>query len=66
MSPTSALIESMATTHGVPVLDCLEFYLERAAIREFDGNQSRPDAESGAVEDVKIWIALWNTPGVRK
>jgi hypothetical protein len=43
-----------------------EYWAERASHREFDANMTREDAELAAVEDVKIWIALWNTPGVRK
>lgn len=35
----------------------LELYEERAAIREYDGNQPRPEAEAGAREDVERWRA---------
>ena len=33
-----------------------EFYEERAAIRQHDGNQSRAEAERGAVGDVEAWL----------
>jgi hypothetical protein len=56
MSPTSARIESMAATHSVSPLDALEFFLERAAVREYCGGQSRPDAESSALDDVEQWL----------
>jgi hypothetical protein len=58
MSPTSEHVERLAREHGVPVLSVLEFYLERAAIREFEGCQGREDAESGALGDVDMWIKL--------
>ncbi len=32
------------------------FFEERAAIREFDGNMSRQDAESGAWDDIQPYI----------
>jgi len=33
----------------------LELYEERAAVREYMGNQPRPEAEAGAREDVRRW-----------
>lgn len=33
----------------------LELYEERAAVREYMGNQPRPEAEAGAREDVERW-----------
>lgn len=35
-------------------------FSERAAIREFDGNQSRVDAELGAIEDVMPFLEILN------
>lgn len=61
MSPTSARIESLASTHGVAPLDALEYYLERAAIREYDGGMSRNDAETAALADVEQWLSQRNT-----
>lgn len=34
-----------------------EFWLERAAIREYLGNVSRKEAERGADEDLREWKA---------
>ena len=62
MSPTSDRIESLASSHGVAPLDVLEFYLERAAIREYDGGLSRNDAETAALGDVEQWL---NSKGTR-
>jgi hypothetical protein len=66
MSELSAAIERLAAESGAPVLEVQEYWAERASHREYDANMTREDAEIAAVEDVKIWIALWNTPGVRK
>ena len=62
MSPTSARIESLAAERGISPLDVLEFYLERAAIREYDGGLSRTDAETAALADVEQWL---NNKGTR-
>jgi hypothetical protein len=59
LSPNSEAIESLARRYGVPALDALEFFLERAAIREYDGGISRLDAEAAAIGDVEIWAKLW-------
>jgi len=66
MSGNSEVVERLAHQHGVPVLSVLEFFLERAAIREYDGGQMRDEAEIGAIEDVKLWIKLWRSIGGRK
>jgi hypothetical protein len=58
VSPTSDKVERLARQSGVPVLSVLEFFLERAAIREYDGGQLRDEAEMGALEDVDMWIKL--------
>lgn len=59
MSPTSDKIESLARKHGVNALEALEFFLERASIREFEGGLSRDEAESEALKDLEIYIPLW-------
>lgn len=37
-------------------VDTKEFFEERATIREFDGNQTRVEAELGAIEDVMPYL----------
>ena len=51
---------------GAPDEYWLTFYEERAAIREYDGGLSRPDAEAGALQDtIAHWLASNTlTPGV--
>lgn len=39
-----------------PTADVLELFLERAAIREYDGGFPRPVAERLALEDVESWL----------
>lgn len=52
-------IESLIARHGVPALEAMEFFLERAAIREFEGGMSREDAETAAIGDLEVWAKLW-------
>jgi hypothetical protein len=59
MSPTSARIEWLAATHGVPPDEALEYFLERAAIREYEGGLSRDAAENAALGDTEVWAKLW-------
>lgn len=59
MSPTSDAIEKLVSRHGVNALEALEYFLERAAIREYDGGMSRDEAEAEALEDLDIWARLW-------
>lgn len=59
MSPSSARVESLCATYGVPPLEALEYFLERAAIRQYEGGQSREVAESGALTDTEVWAKLW-------
>jgi hypothetical protein len=59
VSPTSDAVERLAQQHAVPVLEAVEFYLERAAIREYEGRMTRDDAEAGALEDTRMWVKLW-------
>ncbi|WP_027794284.1 hypothetical protein [Paraburkholderia acidipaludis] len=37
--------------------DAREWFVERAAIREFDGGLPRPEAERLALEDTERWLA---------
>jgi hypothetical protein len=52
-------IEELAKQHGVPELELLEFFLERAAIREYDAGMTREAAETAALEDARVWAQLW-------
>lgn len=52
MSSVSAKLEALATLHQRNPLHLLEWFLERASIREFDGGLSRAEAERLALEDV--------------
>ena len=44
----------LARTLGVAEDVLVEQWAERAAIREFEGGQSRADAERDALEDVRV------------
>lgn len=57
MSSVSAKLEALAELHGLNPLHVLEWFLERAAIREYDGNVSRAEAERGAMADVEEWLS---------
>jgi len=57
-------LERLAAQHNRPPLDVLELFLERAAIREYDGAMSRDEAERLAVGDVAD--ALSRQPAVRQ
>jgi hypothetical protein len=48
----------LAERAGVDPEELLEYWSERAAIRELDGGQPRDDAERGALEDVRELIAI--------
>lgn len=61
MSPISTAIESFAATHGVPVLEAQEFWLELCSIREYEGGLSRQEAEAAALEDLGVWARLWKS-----
>jgi hypothetical protein len=63
MSPVSATIERLAAQHGCPVLHVLEFFSERAAIRQHEGGMTLEEAERLAIGDVEIWIGLWKAVG---
>lgn len=50
--------EEVARHAGVPVEEVLEYWNERAAIREHEGGLSRTDAEAAALDDVRAFVAL--------
>lgn len=52
-----AAVTQLAEQAGVDVEDVLEYWSERAAIRELDGGQERAMAEQGAVEDIRELLA---------
>jgi hypothetical protein len=52
MSPREACME-LAKKLGLDALDVIERWAERAAIREYEGGQTRQDAERDAFEDVR-------------
>lgn len=49
----SARLESLAALHDRNPLHILEWFLERAAIRQHDGGLSRDEAERLAVTDIE-------------
>jgi hypothetical protein len=50
-------IEQLAALNDMNALDVLEAFLERAAIREYDGNVTRAEAERGAIADLESWLS---------
>lgn len=50
-------LRALVREHNIPDQEALGYYIERAAIREFDGGMSRADAERAALGDVK---ARWS------
>ena len=46
---------------NIPIVDIVEFYEERAGVREFDGGYSREDAEVLAFQDTIDYYSLTNT-----
>lgn len=58
-----AACEEIARSAGVPVDDVLELWNERAAIREYEGGQSRTDAEAAALDDVRAMVAALSLAG---
>lgn len=47
----------LAERLGISPETVLELWAERAAIREYEGGQSRADAEAAAVDDVRSQLA---------
>jgi hypothetical protein len=52
----------LATELGVDVAIVRELWAERAAVREFDGGQSREAAEAAALADVRELLATRRGP----
>jgi hypothetical protein len=50
-------IAAIARASGRDVVELLDLWDERAAIRQYDGGQSRADAEAGAVTDIEAQFA---------
>ena len=59
MSSVSAKLETLAETHCINPLHILEWYLERAAIRQYEGGLSRAQAERLALQDVEDELNGW-------
>jgi hypothetical protein len=57
MSPISDRLEALAELYGRNPLDVLEWWLERAAIREYDAGMTRRNAEQLALRDVENELA---------
>jgi len=53
-----AAVTELAERAGVDPDDLVEYWSERAAIREIDGGQSRDDAEQGALDDIRELLAV--------
>lgn len=49
-------ILTLAIGSGRSHAEVYEFWSERAAIREHDGNQPRAEAERNALSDVEQWL----------
>ena len=60
-----AVIE-LAQSMGADVADAIELFEDRAAIREYDANDSRDDAEVGALSDVRDILARRSSPVQRR
>ncbi len=61
-----ASVIELAEKAGLDAADVLEYWEERAAIREIDGEQDRAAAERGALEDVRELIAIGTWAFARK
>lgn len=53
VTPYPYELEQLARETGVSPLETLELFLERAAIREYDGGYDRAEAELLALEDTR-------------
>jgi len=53
-----AAVVELAEQAGVDVADVVEYWEERAAVREIDGGQDRAVAERGALEDIRELMAI--------
>jgi hypothetical protein len=54
----SPALESLARRFNLSPLEVLEFFNERAAIRQHEGNMPRGSAEEWAVEDCRAYFAM--------
>ena len=61
-----ASVIELAEKAGLDVADVVEYWEERAAIRELDGEQDRVAAERGALEDIRELIAIGTWTFARK
>jgi hypothetical protein len=48
----------LAEAAGVDADELVEWWEERAAVREYDGNQPRPEAEHDALEDMRAMLEV--------
>jgi hypothetical protein len=48
----------LARRVGVDPDELVEWWAERAAVREYDGGQPRPEAEADALEDMRAMIEV--------
>ena len=48
----------LAETAGVDPDELIEWWEERAAVREYDGGQPRPEAEHDALEDMRAMLEI--------
>jgi hypothetical protein len=53
-----AAVIQLAEQSGVDPDELVEYWAERAAIREIDGGQTREDAEQGALGDIRELLAV--------
>ena len=51
-SDTRRTVQDYAARNGLPVAEVVEWWSERAAIREFDAGETREDAERLAFAEV--------------
>ncbi len=56
MEPRAEL-RALSNQKGIAYAEVVELWMERAAIREFDGGMTRADAERAALDDVKARYA---------
>ena len=48
----------LASRAGVDPDELVEWWEERAAVREYDGGQSRPEAEADALDDMRAMLEV--------
>jgi hypothetical protein len=53
-----ATVIELAEQVGVDAADVVEYWEERAAIREIEGGQERAQAERGALDDIRELLAI--------